>query len=93
MGPIGRCTMRKRRATSLTTASTFKIERGVPLPPRGTQSAYPFSEMKVGDSFLVPLDGRKAVNIQHALWFSAKRKGVHILTRSDSQGVRVWRVK
>lgn len=38
---------------------TITIEKGVPLPPpRGGANGYPFPDMVVGDSFVVPLEGR-----------------------------------
>ena len=78
---------------------TFQIEFDVPLPvrtaPGGRRgSKYPFAEMDVGASFLVPGDV-KAQTIRSATAAYAKRAGDDSLkfsVRAVSDGVRVWRV-
>jgi hypothetical protein len=75
----------------------YKVERGVPIPTRGSHHTYPFGTMRVGDSFLVPVAKRKTV--RSAAWLAGKRRGWKFKSRDDLdelgrlRGVRVWRVK
>jgi len=73
----------------------FKIEKGVPLPPKGTGRKngtykYPFRDMEVGDSFFVPITDRKQ-------WFSTAAMkalpGWKFAQRKVTGGIRVWRVE
>ena len=75
--------------------SRLEIEKGVPLPPKGSASRiYPFGQMEIGDSVFVP--GRKSSNANSILttWI---RKGWKFTARNCEQdgakGCRVWRVK
>lgn len=65
----------------------FKIETGVKLPER---SKYPFSALKVGQSFLVEdaEQGSRAQRAAHAYGYYAGRKFV---TKSTKEGLRIWR--
>ena len=71
----------------------IKIETGIPMPPglgqRGRSRKYPWREMKVGDSFLVP-------GVTRQKWRSApageKATGFKFATRAVEGGIRVWRV-
>jgi hypothetical protein len=70
--------------------SEIKIERGVPLPEkRGLYNKYPFKQMKVGDSFIVPIDAR----IYAAASWAGTRNGMKFSTRKNGTCIRVWRVK
>lgn len=82
---------------------TFKIEKGIPVPTKGLQAKpipYPFAEMELGDSFVVPipkgLDGDRLVK---RLLSIAKRyrdetqADFAISARVRPEGVRVWRVR
>lgn len=82
---------------------TYKIEKGVPVPSRGLPAKpipYPFGEMELGDSFVVPipkdLDGERLVK---RILSIAKRyrddvqADFAISARVRPEGVRVWRVK
>lgn len=70
----------------------FKIDKNVPLPNGRAAygSKYPFREMKVGDSFLIP--GIKSVEAG-SLLASARRMvpGAKFVTRTTDKGLRVWR--
>jgi len=69
----------------------MKIEQGVPIP-KLYLSIYPFAEMVVGDSFLVPLKERhRAASAVSS--FARKHPGVKFVTRKVAGGIRVWRVK
>jgi hypothetical protein len=70
----------------------LKIEKGIPLPGiRGIQ--YPWGEMVVGDSFLVPPGSTET--IRHAAYAWTKtHPGFKISFRRipGGDGFRVWRV-
>jgi hypothetical protein len=73
----------------------FKIEKGVPIPPRrGRKSKYPVASLKDGESFLVPTGSfKKAQSVVSTLYAAAKRVGIKVSVRIMNDGVRVWRVK
>jgi hypothetical protein len=65
--------------------ATTVIEKGVPTPPR---AAYPYRDMKPGDSIVVT--GKWAHSAAHN-W--ARMTGWQFtMRRQDSNSVRVWRV-
>jgi len=85
--------------------SEFKIEKGVPIPrKRGEKSKYPFFEMEVGDSFVVPVAGSNKTPEQMAM---SIRNCYHNICRYnknykdckftiriiESTSVRCWRIK
>jgi hypothetical protein len=65
---------------------TFQIEKNVPLP---TKTMYPFMEMHVGDSVLIP--GKKRQSVAMAIHNAQLRTGARFATRQTDDGVRVWR--
>lgn len=77
----------------------FDIDEGVPEPAesRGGATKYPFKRMKPGDSFFVPLAGRKSSSVRGSLSGSAAnalgRGGASIraVTEGGRDGFRVWR--
>lgn len=77
----------------------YEIDKGVEIPaPHGvaTRRVYPFREMEIGDSFLVPGDGDKRqlqARIGSAASYYGKRNNKRFVTRSVEGGVRVWRVE
>lgn len=81
--------------------SDIQIDSGIPIPPRATGEGrtpkYPFRQMEVGDSFLVPyMDGRPrghtARRMAAATKSAVKRTGWKFTARQLSDGLRVWRV-
>ena len=83
----------------------FKIEKNIPLPPRagdGAPPKYPFLEMEVGDSFVIPADdpafrtrqgGGRVHPAQNCFAYYAKR-GLKFASRSQPDGsMRVWRTE
>lgn len=75
-----------------TTNGEIKIESGVPIPEnRGIQAKYPFSEMKVGDSFF--LHNAKIGKISSAKAHWERKLGAVFAIRTVDGGVRVWRTK
>lgn len=79
---------------------SFEIRKGVPCPDpykQGRQTLYPWKEMEVGDSFVVPLKpGRTAsyhLNIMGALArCSSTRYGKVFRARRVGDEVAVWRI-
>lgn len=80
--------------------SQFKIEHGIPLPPKRSRrlrgGMYPLEDMEVDDSFKVPANGRDARHIQISVMVAAKKlkaKKMRFTTRAKGNTVRVWRIK
>lgn len=79
-------------------ARMYEIEDGIPLPPHTRREIrYPFPELEVGQSFLVPWpDGRQPQSFANQISSRAtqwgRRLGRVFRTRSSREGVRVWRV-
>ena len=80
----------------------IQIERSVPLTTKGiTQfSRYPFSQMKVGDSFFLnKIPGKPLATLRNALRQAALLFCKHnclnweFSTRTTINGVRIWRTK
>lgn len=64
---------------------------GPPAPrPRMRFEQYPFSDMKVGDTFLVTTASKKAV--LNATVRAREEVGGHYVVRDQKDGVRAWRV-
>ena len=87
---------------------SFAIEKDVPLPPRVGSVArrYPFRQMDVGDSFLIPsgtkskrgkpmvLAGVASTASRFAREMSEETGGtVRFACREVPEGIRVWRIK
>lgn len=72
------------------------IDKNIPIPTdRAKQTSYknfPFSTMKVGDSFLVTDDHDKKYIAVTACRYG-KNSGKLFCTRKVAEGVRVWRVE
>ena len=75
----------------------YEIETGMEMPlPRERGLVYPFMDMKVGDSFAVPLNETvRAARLCTAAAYFANRNGVKFTTRIDrAKGVRrCWRIE
>lgn len=83
------------------TESGIKVEKGIPMPPRGSRTQYPWADMSVGDSFFVPCEGDalkvkkfgSSIATSGRAWL--RRNGVpeaRTAHRAVAGGVRVWRV-
>lgn len=66
---------------------SIRIEKGVKIPPH-QNAKYPWRQMKVGDSFLAPIEVRNSL---HACANGVKVR-VTVRKVSETQ-VRVWRIK
>lgn len=63
----------------------IQIEKGIPIGVTNKKTKFPFSEMEIGDSFLIPSAWASSATHQ------AKRKGFKIVTRTIGENTRVWR--
>lgn len=72
--------------------SEFKIEKDVPVKEASNRaSKYPFKDMEVGDSFFVD-DASLRGPIQNACRAYGARNFSKFVTRTVSNGFRVWRI-
>lgn len=81
----------------------FPIEQNVPIPPKWEtrttpkweRIGYRWSDMRPGDSFLVPCEPYEAEKTRQRLLAAANRRyprGERYTTRCVPDGVRIWRV-
>ena len=74
----------------------LQIEKGIPLPERKFfgEPAYPYNQMEVGDSFMLPHeDSNKAVaRLSSTAAAYGKRAQMKFSVRKVEGGARVWRV-
>lgn len=79
----------------------YQIETHIPLPTKrvrtGVPTVYPLADMRVEDSFLVPLspvtltDRRRISAAVAAFTRRHKAEGVSFAVRTVADGLRVWR--
>lgn len=75
----------------------YVIEKGVPVARANAAEKYPFNDMEVGDSFLVPKD--KGNHVRNAASKHGTYGGKKFITRARNEkdhgesGMRVWRIK
>lgn len=66
----------------------MKVEKNIPMP-----NSYPFAQMEVGDSFVIPHSASRASFYIAAKRFAAE-SGMKFATRKLPDGIlRCWRVK
>lgn len=68
---------------------TVQIDKGIPMPPAPRARKYPWSEMEIGDSFLMGGAPRQVAN---AVSKAGRNYGRKFSYRKTREGVRVWRV-
>lgn len=74
---------------------TIQIDKGIPVPAHNKKYAkkYPFQEMEIGDSFLMPLpDGKSPGSLYAAMSGAKKRFNINLTAARVDGGVRVWRI-
>lgn len=74
---------------------TIQIDKGIPVPDHNRKYAkqFPFEQMEIGDSFLVPLPaGKSPSSIYSALSQAKKRLNINLTSARVDGGVRVWRI-
>lgn len=69
----------------------MKIEKNIPIPAAAHRGAriWPFADMQVGDSVLIPMERAKPA--RSAATTLGKRRGFRFVTRAVDGGLRVWR--
>lgn len=77
----------------MTTA--FKIEKDVPIVAHIGRKKYPFSQLRIGQSFFVPTKTGTRQNVGNAAHSYASRHGWKMAIRAvkNPDGCRVWRTK
>lgn len=78
--------------------SEYAIDKSVPIPKK--RSKYPFSEMEIGDSFSVSINGdskdeaaRKRSSINTAAYLYGKATQIKFKVRTSEVEIRCWRIK
>ena len=66
------------------------VDKGVPIPD-GNRKKYPWTDMEVGDSFLIP--GARHGAAGSMIASRKKHVGHQYVCRMEDAGLRVWRVK
>lgn len=76
--------------------TAFKIEKGVPMPPRRSNNIYPWQSMEIGDSLMIPGEGaasqKNAKLVAMAAYSYGKRTGKKFSFRPVEGGHSIWRV-
>jgi len=73
----------------------FKLEKDIPIPAKQTRkrpSIYPFNNMEIGESFLVPLNKLKAARIAVGT-YKRRHPDWGYASRTLPEGFRIWRIK
>ena len=72
-----------------------KMERGIKVPPKRQSEVYPWSTMRIGDSFTVPIDLETRRRTQVAAsTYKRRHPGWCYATRLErgNRVMRVWRI-
>jgi hypothetical protein len=69
----------------------LELTRSIPMPRIRVRGIYPYKEMVIGDSFLVPDANLQVVCNNN--WRMGKKLGMKFIARKEVDGVRVWRVE
>ena len=78
------------------------IDKAVPIPDKNKsgkrKSVYPFNEMELNDSFLVPNPDNLSTiilrnRVNSAAVYHSKIDGMKFTVRDTVEGIRVWRTK
>lgn len=83
----------KRKLEVPVARSKYSIEKDIPVEPAPPRYKYPFTEMKVGDSFLVPIDDASPASVQQCkAQVQHRHPGFKFITRlmKKENGTRVW---
>jgi len=72
------------------TIAAIEKEVGIGMPKPRVVYAYPYEEMEVGDSFVVPVVAR--AKVLNANYRAGRRLGWRFEARTEGNVVRVWRV-
>lgn len=69
----------------------IELTRSVPLPTPRLRNVYPYKDMVVGDSFVVPGSSMQVVCNNN--WRMGKKLNMSFIARKDADGIRVWRIR
>lgn len=70
----------------------YEIDKGIAIPdPRTNGCIYPWDDMEIGDSFIVPPEKDKSIHATKSA--AGKRYGKKFIARKVDGGTRVWRVE
>ena len=69
----------------------IKIESGIAMPSGSPLNKYPWPDMKVGDSFLVPTNIRLD-SFQQQMYYAGKKLGFKFSCKKHEGGRRCWRI-
>lgn len=67
------------------------IEKSIPVPRGFPRKKYPFGDMKINDSLLFEGATQDSKEVSAAKMFF-KRRGWKLTTRTEKNGVRIWRI-
>ena len=72
-----------------------EIEKGIPLPEgrRGRKKLYPFGEMEIGDSFVVPVNSQTLSMYKMIGGYTRHLKPKKFIARKNEDVIRVWRIE
>lgn len=72
----------------------ISVEKGIQIPAQRVVFSYPYEDMEVGDSFVVPVlvRGKTLQNVLNANYRAGKRYGWKFCARTEGEQIRVWRV-
>lgn len=71
----------------------IKIDKGIPTPERSGKIVYPFSEMKVGDSFAFPKEKLQSVYRLSQYYRKGTTKKFSVQCKQNDEEGRCWRIK
>jgi hypothetical protein len=71
----------------------YRIEKDIPIPPQKRRSRYPFEDMAVGDSFIVPVSKRNSLAGSISRFQNFIDSSKEFTYRQMDDGYRVWRTK
>jgi hypothetical protein len=71
----------------------YKIEKDIPVPTRISNGGFPFMEMQVGDSFLVPEGTTSNASMFVMISKAGKEMKAKFTSKKVEGGRRIWRIK
>jgi len=77
---------------------SYTIEHNIPTPKNRYSPKYPWNEMEVGDSFFVPIESTKPINVRGSVaGINRRRQDAKFFASSVREngkpiGIRVWRI-
>ena len=69
--------------------TAIELETGRPVPVARVVYAYPYEEMDVGDSFVVPIEAR--AKVLNANYRAGRRLGLRFMAKTEGDVIRIWR--